>query len=119
MSYTSQPAVSALHLKEAQSYTMGQGVKVAVIDTWLDFQHPLFAGRIGWPVHYFVDSDEVPKLDVGPGVDKRHGTFVAGPIALAAPRATIMPLRAFGSDGYGTSFNIAKAIPYQQIMAHA
>ena len=111
VSYTSQPAVSALHLKEAQSYTMGQGVKVAVIDTGLDFQHPLFAGRIGWPVHDFVDGDEDP-TDVGPGVGYGHGTFVAGLIALAAPRATIMPLRAFGSDGFGTSFNIAKAIRY-------
>ena len=111
VSYTSQPAVSALHLNEAQSYTLGQGVKVAVIDTGIDFQHPLFAGRIGWPVHDFVDGDEDP-TDVAPGAGYGHGTFVAGLIALSAPRATIMPLRAFSADGFGTSFNIAKAIRY-------
>jgi subtilisin family serine protease len=33
-------------------------------------------------------------------------------IALAAPQATIMPVRAFGPDGRGTSFNIAKAIRF-------
>jgi subtilisin family serine protease len=111
VSYTGQPAVSTLHLNEAQSYTQGEGVKVAVIDTGVDLQHPLFAGRIAWPVYDFVDGDEDP-TDVGPGVGYGHGTFVAGLIVLAAPRATIMPLRAFGTDGYGTSFNIAKAIRF-------
>jgi len=82
-----------------------------VIDTGIDPQHPLFAGRIAWPVYDFVDGDGDP-TDVGPGVGYGHGTFVAGLIVLAAPRATIMPLRAFGADGYGTSFNIAKAIRF-------
>src|SRR5262249_45583418 len=35
-----------------------------------------------------------------------------GLIRLTAPNAMIMPLRAFGPDGSGTSFNIAQAIRY-------
>ncbi|MCI0660566.1 MAG: S8 family serine peptidase [Acidobacteria bacterium] len=41
-----------------------------------------------------------------------HGTFVAGLIALTATKAKIIPLRAFGNDGRGTSFDIAKAIRF-------
>ena len=106
-----QPSVSRLHLAEAQQLSRGNGVRVAVIDTGLDFNHPLFAGRIAYPYLDFVDNDGSPD-DVLGGVGSGHGTFVAGLISLTAPGATIMPLRAFGPDGSGTSFNIAKAIRF-------
>jgi hypothetical protein len=84
-------------------------VRVAVIDTGIDFYHPLFAGRIIGPYYDFAANDPYP-IDELTGAGGGHGTFVAGLIALAAPDARVMPLRAFSSDGRGTSFNIAKAI---------
>lgn len=39
-----------------------------------------------------------------------HGTMVAGIVRLFAPRAKIMPLKAFGGDGRGTLFNIVRAV---------
>jgi len=41
-----------------------------------------------------------------------HGTMVAGILAVMAPDAMIMPLRAFDDRGCGTTYNISKAIKY-------
>ena len=111
LDFYGQPSMARLHLVEAQQWSRGGGVRVAVIDTGLDFEHPLFAGRIAYPNFDFVDNDNAPDEVMG-GTGSGHGTFVAGLISLTAPGATIMPLRAFGPDGAGTSFNIAKAIRY-------
>jgi len=109
--FFAQPSIINLRLAEAQSITRGAGVTVAVIDTGIDFNHPLFAGRISPTFYDFVDNDFNP-TDESKGVGSGHGTFVAGLISLAAPDARIMPLRAFGPDGKATSFNIAKAIRF-------
>ena len=106
-----QQSVWNLNLDEAHKFSRGFGVRVAVIDTGLDFNHSLFEGRIAWPVYDFVDDDGNPS-DVLYGSASGHGTFVAGLIALTAPDAKIIPLRAFNSDGRGTSFDIAKAIRF-------
>src|SRR3989441_4976581 len=39
-----------------------------------------------------------------------HGTMVMGVIHLVAPQATLLPLKAFGSDGTGSLSNILRAI---------
>lgn len=111
INFFGQPSVLRLHLAEAQQISRGWGVRVAVIDTGIDFNHPLFAGRIAYPNFDFVDNDGYPQEMMG-GSGSGHGTFVAGLVALTAPGAVIMPLRAFSSDGSGTSFNIAKAIRF-------
>jgi subtilisin family serine protease len=108
--FVRQTFVSNLHLNDAHFLTLGNGVKIAVIDTGLDFNHRLFRGRIEYPVFDFVDNDINPSEE--PGAGYGHGTFVAGLAVLSAPNATIMPIRAFGGDGIGTSFSIAKAIRF-------
>ncbi len=110
-SFSGQKAVADLHLSEAHLFARGAGVKVAVIDTGLDFHHPLFRQRVQYPVYDFVDDDGHP-AEVAPGAGYGHGTFIAGLIVLTAPQATLMPLRAFASDGSGTSVSIAKAIRF-------
>jgi subtilisin family serine protease len=108
--FYSQQQVLNLHLREAHTYTYGGGVTVAVIDTGIDFNHPLFAGSIASNGFDFFGNDASPMEEAGAG--NGHGTFIAGLIRLVAPNAMIMPLRAFGPDGSGTSFNIAQAIRY-------
>jgi subtilisin family serine protease len=106
--YGQAPALR-VRVNEAHALSRGAGVKVAVIDTGIDFYHPLLSGRITGPYYDFAANDSNPTDELtGPGGG--HGTFVAGLIALSAPDARVMPLRAFGGDGRGTSFNIAKAI---------
>src|SRR5215510_279113 len=109
--FFAQPSILNLRLAQAQSITTGAGVTIAVIDTGIDFNHPLFAGRISPKFYDFVDDDFNP-MDKPKGKGTGHGTFVAGLISLAAPDASIMPLRAFGLNGQATSFNIAKAIRF-------
>jgi hypothetical protein len=47
-----------------------------------------------------------------------HGTMVAGIVHLVAPTATIMPLRAFRSDGTGYTSDVLRAI-YYAVQNHA
>jgi subtilisin family serine protease len=109
--YYGQPTVTNLRLTNAHQSSLGAGVKVAVIDTGIDQSHPVFAGRIVGPAYDFVSDDVDPNDEPG-GAGYGHGTFVAGLVALTAPQAMIMPLRAFDNQGQGSTFNIARAIRY-------
>lgn len=111
LNFYGQPSLKNLHLTDAQQLSRGWGVTVAVIDTGIDFKHPLFVGRLAYPVYDFVDDDTNPTDESG-GAGYGHGTFVSGLIALTATGAQIMPIRAFDQNGFGTSFNVAKAIRF-------
>lgn len=104
-----QPAARAIGLDAAHDVSDGAGVKVAIIDTGIDPQHPLFASRILGGVDYVTyDNDPTDQLD---GIDSDgdgqideaygHGTHVAGLVALAAPRAQLLIVRVLDSDGRG------------------
>ena len=118
--YRDQYAVGALRLDDAHAINEGSGSVVAVIDTGVQADHPELSGSMiaGYD---FVDGDATP-TDVGNRKDDDrdgetdemvgHGTHVAGIVALTAPEAQIMPLRALDSEGRGTSFGIARAIDF-------
>ncbi len=95
---------------------LGRGVKVAVIDSGLDLNHPAFQGKLDLNNDYdYVDNDAVPQ-DVNPNTDGTyaagygHGTAVAGVILQIAPNATILPLRVLSPDGGGDVANVISAI---------
>ena len=111
--YVGQWGPSMIRLPEAHTVSGGAGVTVAVLDTGIDFTHPMFAGRLvqGYD---FVDDDNDPS-EVGVyGVNHSygHGTHVAGIVALTAPDARIMPLRVLDPDGVGDVWRLAKALVY-------
>lgn len=118
--YENQYAVDSLNLTEAHATSRGAGTVVAVIDTGVQSGHEALAGKTT-AGYDFVDMDRTPD-DAGDGRDNDldgetdemvgHGTHVAGVIALAAPEAEIMPIRALDTEGRGTTFGIAKAIRY-------
>ncbi|MFP5501059.1 MAG: S8 family serine peptidase [Candidatus Sericytochromatia bacterium] len=95
------------------SQTRGAGVKVAVIDTGVNPQHPDLVGRVvtGWDA---VNKDHDASDDHG------HGTHVAGTIAAIAgnglgvagmaPDATIIPIKVLNAKGSGTNDGIAEGI---------
>jgi hypothetical protein len=119
--YRSQYAVDNLNLTEAHAVNRGAGSVVAVVDTGVQANHPELSGKLTEARYDFVDRDGIP-ADRGNGSDDDrdgevdetvgHGTHVAGIVALAAPEARIMPLRALDSEGRGTTFGVAKAIRY-------
>ena len=118
--YQNQYAKTNLNLDDVHAASTGEGVVVAVIDTGVQSDHQEFAGKMT-AGYDSVDVDRKPD-DVGDGRDNDfdgvtdemvgHGTHVAGIVALAAPDARIMPIRALDSEGRGTTFGIARAIRF-------
>ena len=110
--YVAQWAPAALHLADAQRLSTGAGVRVAVLDTGVDVDHPALAGHL-LPGFDFVDYDADPS-EVGgtANLGYGHGTHVAGLVALTAPGAMIMPLRVLDAEGQGNSWVLAEALLY-------
>jgi minor extracellular serine protease Vpr len=94
----------------------GKGIKVAVIDTGLDYTHPDL--KINYKGGYdVVDFDNDPMETVASqGPPTLHGTHVAGIIAAngqlkgVAPEAELYAYRALGPGGQGTTEQVIEAI---------
>jgi subtilisin family serine protease len=116
-----QTVLSDLTVAQAQHWSRGTGVRIAIIDTGIDFEHPDLAGQI-IARRNFVDVDEHSfRRD-------RHGTAVAGVIAAVAdnhigivgiaPDARLLALKACWQPGGPTtsgpavcdSFTLAQAL---------
>jgi subtilisin family serine protease len=108
-----------LTVARAQQWSRGSGVRIAIIDTGIDFEHPDLAGQV-IARRNFVDGDDVAfQLD-------RHGTAVAGVIAAIAdnhigivgiaPDARLLALKACWQAPHGgapaacNSFTLAQAL---------
>lgn len=116
-----QYAVRMLGLSAAHRINRGAGAIVAVIDRGVQLDHPALANRWTATRYDFMDDDADPS-DVANGIDEDgdgivddafgHGTHVAGLVALVAPDAQIMPLRALDTEARGDIFRLAEAIVY-------
>jgi len=93
-----QRGLLVLAAAQAQRYTQGQGVRVAVIDTGIDAAHPDLQGRVTTQRDFAAAAHPLA------GTAERHGTAVAGLIAAGAnngigivgiaPQARLIGLRA-------------------------
>ena len=114
--YQVQPAARYWHVADLHRYATGREVRVAVIDSGIDGDHPDLAGQLA------VNSNFV---DAGPPPPELHGTAVAGIIAArsgnggivgVAPRARLMGLRACWQTNNArtrcNSFTLSKALNY-------
>jgi hypothetical protein len=109
---SAQYIVSKLNLAEAHGIATGKNVKIAVIDSGIDGQHPDLQGVIAATFDALPSSDQTPHP---------HGTGMAGAIGShqrllgVAPGARILGIRAFGvsdSGAQGTSMNIVKGLEW-------
>jgi minor extracellular serine protease Vpr len=99
----------------------GKGIKVAILDTGVDYTHPdlvhAFGDYKGWD---FVDNNNSPQeTPVGDprGGSTNHGTHVAGTVAAngdyikgVAPEATLLSYRVLGPGGSGSTQNVIAGI---------
>ncbi len=116
-----QYAVSMLGLPAAHQINRGAGAIVAVIDRGVQLDHPALASRWTITRYDFIGDDANPS-DEANGIDEDgdgivddaygHGTHVSGLVALVAPDAKIMPLRALDTEARGDIFRLAEAIVY-------
>jgi Subtilase family/Carbohydrate binding domain len=110
-------AFSQIRLPQSQaiSRNFGAGIKIAVVDTGIDLEHPIFAGHLAPADEWkdFVDGDATPQEE-GTTADRGygHGTGVAGIILQVAPKATILPLRVLEQNGAGDLDNVVAAIDW-------
>ena len=94
----------------------GKGVKVGVIDTGIDYEHPDLTKNY-MAGYDLIDLDDDP-METQPeqGIPTLHGTHVAGIIAAngdlqgVAPDAEIYSYRALGPGGMGTSIQVIAAM---------
>jgi subtilisin family serine protease len=107
--YAAQWAPEVIRLKLAHTYSRGENVRVAVLDTGVDTTHPALAGKL-LPGFDFVDNDSDPSESAQANFGYGHGTHVAALVALAAPQAKIVPYRVLDSNGEGNAWVLAEAV---------
>ncbi len=92
----------------------GSGIKVAVIDTGIDYTHPELSAQYAGG-YDFVNGDSDPMDDHG------HGTHVAGTVAAkrdgygvvgVAPQVQLYALKVLGSDGSGSFSSVIAALDW-------
>lgn len=96
-------SITAFDLPTAWKETEGEGVKVAVLDTGCELDHPDLVHAL-LPGRNLIDRNALPNDDCG------HGTHAAGIIAAAnnefgmvgvAPKASIIPIKVLDKNGNG------------------
>jgi hypothetical protein len=116
-----QHSALALHLEQAHRWATGRGVRVAVVDTGVDLDHPDLRGRIAKTGNFVDHGESTFTSDI-------HGTAVTGVIAAGgngeigivgvAPQARIFALKACWQQTPGArqavcdSYTLAKAIDF-------
>lgn len=94
----------------------GKGIKVAVIDTGVDYRHPDLRRNYRGGFDVIDDDDDPMETLATDGSETIHGTHVAGIIAAngklrgIAPEAEIIAYRALGPGGFGTSDQVIASI---------
>ena len=122
-------------LPEAWDTTTGDpGVLVAVVDTGILANHPDLAGQLVDGYDFVRDPDSArdgdgidpdpqdPGDSQGGGSESFHGTHVSGTVAArgnnqlgvagVAYNSHIMPIRALGAGGGGTSYDVDQAVRF-------
>ncbi|MBO9647769.1 MAG: S8 family serine peptidase [Variovorax sp.] len=115
--YPLQPVAQAWHLLDLHEISTGRDVRVAVVDSGVDAQHPDLAGQVALKENFVDNHRDVPE---------DHGTAVAGVIAAradnglgivgVAPNARLLALRACWQESTQatlcTSLSLAMALHF-------
>jgi subtilisin family serine protease len=106
--------LAAYRVPEQWKATRGQGVRVAVLDTGVDADHPDLIGAV-------EDACDFTGSPHGTNDAQGHGTHVAGTIGArrnergvigVAPECRLLVAKVLGDDGSGTSDEVARGIDW-------
>jgi subtilisin family serine protease len=112
----STQAIGANYVWNTLGYT-GTGIKVAIIDTGINYTHPDLGGGFG-SGKKVADGYDFVNNDANPMDDNGHGTHVAGIVAAngtlkgVAPNATLFAVKVLDSTGSGNTSNIIAGIDW-------
>lgn len=103
--------VAAVQAPQVWKYAKGKGVRIGIVDTGADYEHPDIKHSLRKGVNLLHRLS--PAVD-----DNGHGTHIAGIIAAScktgiygtAPNAQLYPVKAFDSDGSAYISDILLAI---------
>lgn len=104
--------ISTFRVNEIWEYSTGDGVKIAVIDTGVDLDHPDLVDNL-LPGRNILNTNANPRDDNG------HGSHVAGIICAKnnelgvvgiAPNCKIVPVKVLDRNGNGNLINVAEGI---------
>lgn len=106
-----QGHLNLLHADTLWSYSQGEGITVAVIDSGVDTQHEALKARVVQGYDFIKHSHHMTD-------PHGHGTAVAaiiagdGKLKGLAPKATILPLRVLDEHSQGSASDVTRAILY-------
>lgn len=114
-------SITAFDLPSAWGNSKGEGVKVAVLDTGCDLDHPDLRNNL-------LEGMNIIKPSKPPHDDNNHGTHVSGIIAAenndigmvgVAPHCKIVPVKVLDAQGNGSLLDVAKGIRWSVDVAGA
>ena len=79
----------------------GKGVRVAIIDSGIDLEHPDLQGKVKESVEATPDKQKVLFQPTARGDSAGHGTACAGIISGIAPDAELYSIKVLGAGGIG------------------
>jgi subtilisin len=107
--------INRVHAPAAWDVTQGAGVKVAVIDTGIDLNHPDLVGKVDGGYSAILKSERPEDYQD----DNGHGTHVSGTIAAlkdgqgvvgVAPKARLYAVKVLDADGSGNLSDVVDGI---------
>ena len=113
---TSTGPIAAITPEWAWGGSTGRGVRVAVVDSGIEWDHPAVGGAVRGGVAIEYDESAEYKTRIDP--DDRphdlsgHGTACAGIIHALAPDAEIYSVRVLGSDMRGRALQFAEGLDW-------
>lgn len=114
MSQTTDWGLESLNVPNVWRATKGEGIKVAVLDTGVAYNHPDLSGAI-------LDMKDFTNSPSGPYDIQNHGTHVAGVIAArdnttgvvgVAPQAGLLIAKVLGDNGSGGEAGIIRGVEW-------
>jgi subtilisin family serine protease len=98
---------------EAFGASEGSGVRVAIIDSGVERDHPAIGGRLGASMLVEVDGEDAGVVEDDSGADVvGHGTACAGIVHAIAPGAELVSVRVLGPNNRAKGVAFAAAIEW-------